>query len=95
MKIEHVAAQLYTVRDFIKTPPDIAAAMKRIRGRRGSDRALVAVDESNANAKCAEVNAGDDGHGKKALRVNAFSCAHQSTPFQWSVVSFQWSVFRY
>ena len=31
MKIERVAAQLYTVRAFIKTPPDIAAAMKRIR----------------------------------------------------------------
>jgi len=31
MKIERVAAQLYTVRDFIKTPPDVAASMKRIR----------------------------------------------------------------
>jgi sugar phosphate isomerase/epimerase len=31
MKIEHVAAQLYTVRDFIKTPPEIAASMKRVR----------------------------------------------------------------
>ena len=31
MKIERVAAQLYTVRNFIKTPPEIAASMKRIR----------------------------------------------------------------
>jgi sugar phosphate isomerase/epimerase len=31
MKIEHVAAQLYTVRDFIKTPPAIAASLKRVR----------------------------------------------------------------
>ncbi len=31
MKIEQVAAQLYTVRHFTKTPPDIAASMKRIR----------------------------------------------------------------
>ena len=31
MKIERVAAQLYTVRDFIKTPPEIAASMKRVR----------------------------------------------------------------
>jgi sugar phosphate isomerase/epimerase len=31
MKIEQVAAQLYTVRALIKTPPEIAASMKRIR----------------------------------------------------------------
>ncbi len=31
MKLSQVAAQLYTVRDFTKTPKDIAAALKRIR----------------------------------------------------------------
>jgi len=31
MKIEQVAAQLYTLRDHIKTPPDIAATLKRVR----------------------------------------------------------------
>jgi sugar phosphate isomerase/epimerase len=31
MQINQVAAQLYTVRDFIKTPQDIAASMKKIR----------------------------------------------------------------
>ncbi|HVM62070.1 MAG TPA: sugar phosphate isomerase/epimerase [Verrucomicrobiae bacterium] len=31
MKIKQVAAQLYTVRDFLKTPPEIAGALKRIR----------------------------------------------------------------
>ena len=31
MKIDRVAAQLYTVRDFIKTPPEIAASLKRVR----------------------------------------------------------------
>ena len=31
MQINQVAAQLYTVRDFITTPTDIAASMKRIR----------------------------------------------------------------
>jgi sugar phosphate isomerase/epimerase len=31
VKIERVAAQLYTVRNFTKTPPEIAAAMKRVR----------------------------------------------------------------
>ena len=31
MKINQVAAQLYTLREHIKTPPDIAAAMKRVR----------------------------------------------------------------
>jgi sugar phosphate isomerase/epimerase len=32
MKINQVAAQLYTVRDSCKTPADIAASLKRIRG---------------------------------------------------------------
>ena len=31
MKIEQVAAQLYTLRDFLKTPPQIAASLKRVR----------------------------------------------------------------
>ncbi|HUK83488.1 MAG TPA: sugar phosphate isomerase/epimerase [Verrucomicrobiae bacterium] len=31
MKINQVAAQLYTVRDFCKTPADIAASLKKIR----------------------------------------------------------------
>lgn len=31
MKIEQVAAQLYTIRDQIKTPAEIAAAMKKVR----------------------------------------------------------------
>jgi sugar phosphate isomerase/epimerase len=31
MKINQVAAQLYTVRDFAKTPPDIAKTLKKIR----------------------------------------------------------------
>jgi sugar phosphate isomerase/epimerase len=31
MKIEQVAAQLYTIRDHAKTPADIASAMRRIR----------------------------------------------------------------
>ena len=31
MKIAQVAAQLYTIRDFLKTPADIAASMKKIR----------------------------------------------------------------
>ena len=31
MKIERVAVQVYTVRKLMKTPPDIAVAMKRIR----------------------------------------------------------------
>jgi len=32
MKIEQVAAQLYTLRDFTKTPADIAATLKKVRG---------------------------------------------------------------
>ena len=40
-----------------------AAAMQRVRGRGGSDRAFFAVNKSDANAQCAEVNAGYDGHG--------------------------------
>jgi sugar phosphate isomerase/epimerase len=32
MKINQVAAQLYTVRDFCKTPADIATSLKKIRG---------------------------------------------------------------
>ena len=32
MKITQIAAQLYTVRDFLKTPADIAASLKKIRG---------------------------------------------------------------
>jgi sugar phosphate isomerase/epimerase len=32
MKINQVPAQLYTVRDFCKTPADIAASLKKIRG---------------------------------------------------------------
>ncbi len=31
MKIDQVAAQLYTIRDHIKTPADIAASMKKVR----------------------------------------------------------------
>src|SRR3989442_13339293 len=31
MPASQIAAQLYTIRDFIKTPPDIAASMKRIK----------------------------------------------------------------
>jgi sugar phosphate isomerase/epimerase len=31
MKINQVAAQLYTVRDFLKTPPEIAQTLKKIR----------------------------------------------------------------
>jgi sugar phosphate isomerase/epimerase len=31
MKINQVAAQLYTLRDFIKTPPEIAATLKKVR----------------------------------------------------------------
>ncbi len=31
MKIEQVGAQLYTIRDFIKTPPEIATSLKKIR----------------------------------------------------------------
>ncbi len=31
MKIQQVAAQLYTLRDFTKTPDDIAATLKRVR----------------------------------------------------------------
>lgn len=31
MKIDQVAAQLYTVRDFCKTPADIAASLKKVR----------------------------------------------------------------
>ena len=31
MKLNQVAAQLYTIREFIKTPADIAASMKKIR----------------------------------------------------------------
>jgi sugar phosphate isomerase/epimerase len=32
MKISQVAAQLFTIRDYLKTPADIAASMKKIRG---------------------------------------------------------------
>jgi sugar phosphate isomerase/epimerase len=32
MKIQQVAAQLYTLRDFTKTPADIAATLKKVRG---------------------------------------------------------------
>src|ERR1035438_1279709 len=39
-----------------------AAAMQRIRYRCGSDRAFFAVDQSDANTECAEVNSGDDCH---------------------------------
>jgi len=31
MKISHVAAQLYTLRDYIKTPADIASTLKKVR----------------------------------------------------------------
>ncbi len=31
MKVQQVAAQLYTVRDYLKTPTDIAASMKKVR----------------------------------------------------------------
>ena len=31
MKIQQVAAQLFTVRDYIKTPADVAVSMKKIR----------------------------------------------------------------
>ena len=31
MKIEHIAVQLYTLRDFTETPDDFAATMKRVR----------------------------------------------------------------
>jgi hypothetical protein len=31
MQLNQVAAQLYTIRDFVKTAPDIAASMKKIR----------------------------------------------------------------
>lgn len=31
MKISQVAAQLYTIRDFLKTPPEIASALKKIK----------------------------------------------------------------
>src|SRR5580658_2198008 len=57
-----------------------AAAMKGIRGGCGADRSALAVDESNANAEGAEINAGDDGHGKRSLGVNAFSLEDKSTP---------------
>ena len=31
MKIENVAAQLFTCRDLLKTPADIASTLKRLR----------------------------------------------------------------
>ena len=31
MKIEQIAVQLYTLRDFTETPADFAATMKRVR----------------------------------------------------------------
>ena len=41
-----------------------AAAVQGIRGRGGADGAFLAVDQGNANTESAEVNAGDDGHGR-------------------------------
>ena len=41
----------------------VAAAMQGIGGRGGADGAGLAVDEGDANAECAEVDAGNDGHG--------------------------------
>ena len=41
-----------------------AAAVKGIRGRCGSDWAFQAVHKSDANAECAKINTGDNGHGR-------------------------------
>jgi hypothetical protein len=54
-----------------------AAAMEGVRGRGGADGALDAVDEGNANAESAEVNAGDDGHGTRLLKSKRFLIRRQ------------------
>ncbi len=43
-----------------------AAAMQRVGGRGGADGAFAAVNESDANAECAEIDAGNDSHNDEA-----------------------------
>ena len=44
MKIKQVAAQLYTVRDFARTPAEIAQTLKKIRVKPGSKIRLKHLD---------------------------------------------------
>ncbi len=62
-----------------------AAAVERVRGRRGSNRSPLAIDQSNANAESAEINPGDDSHGWNTP-VCVIEYANQTTTFRYFFV---------
>ena len=70
-RVAAASAVIWSAWDWVAKFGIFAAAVQRIGGRGGADRALLAVDESDANAECAEVDSGDDGHGNFSSAVNA------------------------
>jgi len=95
VKIESVAAQLYTVRNFTKTPPDIAASMKRIRkiGYRAvqvsamgpiPEEDLLRILEGEGLACCATHEPGDrilQEPQRIADRLHKLKCRHTAYPY--------------
>jgi sugar phosphate isomerase/epimerase len=95
MKIEQVAVQLYTLRDYIKTPADIAATLKRVRamGYRAAqvsamgpipEDELVAIAKGEGIVLCATHEPGDlirQSPEKVIERLAKLGCRHTAYPY--------------
>lgn len=95
MKIEQVAAQLYTVRDFTKTPADIAETLKKVReiGYQAiqasalgpiEDAELVRLCEENELTLCATHEPGDqilNNPEAVVQKLKNLNCTHTAYPY--------------
>lgn len=95
MKLEQVAVQLYTLRDYTKTPTDIAATLKKVRaiGYQAvqvsalgpiPEEDLVALCAGEGLALCATHEGSDkilDAPERIAERLNKLRCKYTAYPF--------------
>lgn len=95
MKVENIAIQLYTLRDFIRTPADIAATLKRVAqiGYRAvqvsgmgpiEESELVAICQGEGLTICATHEPGDvilKSPEKVVERLSRLGCKYTAYPF--------------
>lgn len=95
MKVSQIAAQLYTLRDFLKTPPDIAASLKKVRALGYEavqisgmgpipEEELVAICRGEGLAIVGTHESGDDifNHTSKVIdRLGKLGCKHTAYPW--------------
>jgi sugar phosphate isomerase/epimerase len=95
MRTSQVAAQLYTIRDYTKTPPDIAASMKKVRGCGYQavqvsgmgpidEKDLVKILNGEGLVCCATHESGDtilNSPGKVVERLRKLDCTYTAYPY--------------